>query len=93
MLCNWYGLPIAAWSLVEFQEASEAPVSIAILAERATPKFDQRTAARRVGKPYRLHNTNTTCGVIDDTKKLLRLFANSGALHAAHYQYHDVSTA
>ncbi len=48
MLCNRYGLPIAARSLGEFQEASEAPVSIAILAERATPKFDQRTAARRV---------------------------------------------
>src|SRR5436853_1874686 len=48
VLCNRYGLPIAARSLGEFQEASEAPVSIAILAERATPKFDQRTAARRV---------------------------------------------
>ncbi len=48
MLCNRYGLPIAARSLGEFQEASEAPVSIAILAERPTPKFDQRTAARRV---------------------------------------------
>jgi len=34
--------------LGEFQEASEAPVFIAILAERSTPKFDQRTAARRV---------------------------------------------
>src|SRR6266478_5678676 len=48
VLCNRYGLPIAARSLGEFQEASEAPVSIAILAERATPKFDQRTAARKV---------------------------------------------
>ena len=48
VLCNWYGLPIAARSLGEFQEASEAPVSVAILAERATPKFAQRTAARRV---------------------------------------------
>src|SRR5437868_15230792 len=48
VLCNRYGLPIAARSLDEFQEASEAPVSIAILAERATPKFDQRTAARRI---------------------------------------------
>jgi len=34
--------------LGEFQEASEAPVSFAILAERATQKFAQRTAARRV---------------------------------------------
>src|SRR5947209_19480423 len=48
VLCNRYGLPIAARSVGEFQEASEAPVFIAILAERATPKFDQRTAARRV---------------------------------------------
>src|SRR5213595_2264003 len=48
VLCNRYGLPIAARSLGEFQEASEAPVSIAILAERATRKFAQRTAARRV---------------------------------------------
>src|SRR5438552_8292181 len=48
VLCNWYGLPIAARSLGEFQEASEAPVSFAILAERATQKFAQRTAARRV---------------------------------------------
>src|SRR5262249_55234790 len=48
VLCNRYGLAIAARSLGEFQEASEAPVSIAILAERATPKFAQRTAARRV---------------------------------------------
>ena len=48
VLCNRYGLPIAARSLGEFQEASEAPVSIAILAERATRKFTQRTAARRV---------------------------------------------
>ena len=47
VLGNRYGLPIAARSFGEFQEASEAPVSIAIL-ERATPKFDQRTAARRV---------------------------------------------
>src|SRR5207247_9928253 len=47
VLCNRYGLPIAARSLGEFQEASEAPVFIAILAERATPKFDQRTTARR----------------------------------------------
>src|SRR5438552_4266125 len=63
VLCNWYGLPIAARSLGEFQEASEAPVSVAILAERATPKFAQRTAARRVelktiGQPYQLHNTS-----------------------------------
>src|SRR6516225_3673920 len=48
VLCNRYGLPIAARSLGEFQEASEAPVSVAILAERAMPKFAQRTAARRV---------------------------------------------
>jgi len=48
VLCNWYGLPIAATSLGEFQEASEVPVFFAILAERATRKFAQRTAARRV---------------------------------------------
>ena len=48
MLCNRYGLPIAARSLGEFQEASEAPVSVAILAEGVTRKFAQRTAARRV---------------------------------------------
>jgi len=48
VLCNRYGLPIAARSFGEFQEASEVPVSIAILAERATRKFDQRTAARGV---------------------------------------------
>jgi hypothetical protein len=48
VLCNRYGLPTAARSLGEFQEASEAPVSMAILAERATRKFAQRTAARRV---------------------------------------------
>jgi hypothetical protein len=47
VLCNRYSLPIAARSLGEFQEASEAPVSIAILAEQATRKFAQRTAARR----------------------------------------------
>jgi len=41
-------LPIAAKSLGEFQGASEAPVSIAILAERATPKFAQTVAARTV---------------------------------------------
>src|SRR5437868_14817639 len=55
VLCNWYGLPIASRSLGEFQEASEAPVSIAILAERATPKFDQRTAARRVESKIARH--------------------------------------
>jgi hypothetical protein len=33
VLCNRYSLPIAARSLGEFQEASEAPVSVAILAE------------------------------------------------------------
>jgi hypothetical protein len=48
VLCNRYGLPIAAGNFGEFQEASEAPVSIAILAERATRKFAKRTAARRV---------------------------------------------
>src|SRR5436190_14669883 len=48
VLCNRYGLPIAARSLGEFQEASEVPVSFAILAERVTQKFAQRTAARRV---------------------------------------------
>jgi hypothetical protein len=41
-------LPIAAKSFGEFQEASEPPVSIAILAERATPKFAERIAARRI---------------------------------------------
>src|SRR5262245_5875014 len=49
VLCNWYGLPIAARSLGEFQEGSEAlPRKHSGLAERATPTFDQRTAARRV---------------------------------------------
>ena len=48
MLCNRYGLTMAARSLGEFQGASEAPVSAAILVERATRKFAQRTAARRV---------------------------------------------
>src|SRR5436853_6045676 len=48
VLCNRYGLPIAARSLGEFQEASEPPVSFAILAERATRKFAQRTAAWKV---------------------------------------------
>ena len=48
MLCNRYALPMAARSLGEFQEASEAPVSTSILVERATRKFAQRTAARRV---------------------------------------------
>src|SRR5919197_504694 len=48
VLCNRYGLPIAARSLGEFQEASEGAVSVAILAERATRKFAQRTAAWRV---------------------------------------------
>ena len=48
VLCNRYDLPIAARSLGEFQEASEAPVSAAIPAEGATRKFAQRTAARRV---------------------------------------------
>src|SRR5437870_9836739 len=49
VLCNWYGLPIAARSLGEFQEASEAlPRKRSGLAERATPKFAQRTAVRRV---------------------------------------------
>jgi hypothetical protein len=48
VLCNRYGLPIVARSLGEFQEASEAPVSVAILAERVTRKFAQGTVARRV---------------------------------------------
>src|SRR5437762_14200853 len=48
VLCNRYGLPMAARSLGEFQGASEAPVSHVILVERATRKFAQRTAARRV---------------------------------------------
>ena len=39
---------MASRSLGEYQEASEAPVSVAIQVERATPKFDQRAAARRV---------------------------------------------
>jgi hypothetical protein len=41
-------LPIAAKSFGEFQEASEAPESFAILAEQATRKFAQKIAARRV---------------------------------------------
>ena len=48
MLCNRYGLTIAARSLDEFQEANEVPVSFVILAKRATRKFAQRAAARRV---------------------------------------------
>ena len=48
VLCNRYGLPIAAKSFGEFQEASEAPVSFAILAEQVTRKFAERIAARRV---------------------------------------------
>jgi len=56
-------LPIAAKSFGEFQEASEAPVSIAILAERATPKFDERIAARRVELKMarRLRCASVTC--------------------------------
>jgi hypothetical protein len=34
--------------LREFQGVSEAPVSIAILAERETQKFAQKAAARRI---------------------------------------------
>ena len=71
MLCNRYGLPIAARSLGEFQEASEEPVSIAILAERATRKFAQRTAARRVelkmARRLRLlldHRSQRTCSLV-----------------------------
>ena len=56
MLCNRYGLAIAARSLGEFQGASEALVSVVILAERATWEFAQRTAARAVGMPYLLYN-------------------------------------
>jgi len=41
-------LPIAAKSFGEIQEASEARVSFAILAEEATWKFAQKIAARRV---------------------------------------------
>src|SRR5437868_7441714 len=49
VLCNRYGLPIAARSLGEFHEVSEASVSAAILTERDfSQKFAQRTAARRV---------------------------------------------
>src|SRR6266436_7605406 len=47
VLCNRYGLPIAAKSFGEFQEASEAPVSFAILAEQTTRKFAEGIAARR----------------------------------------------
>jgi len=39
---------MAARSLGEFQEASEAPVSAPLQVERATRKFAERTAARRV---------------------------------------------
>jgi hypothetical protein len=60
VLCNRYGLPIAARSLREFQGASEAPVSAAILAERATQKFAQRTAARRVKMARRLRCSSVT---------------------------------
>jgi len=48
VLRNRYGLPIAARTLGEFQRASEAPVSVVILAEQATRKFAKRTVARRV---------------------------------------------
>src|SRR2546423_7832086 len=48
VLYNRYGLPIAGRSLGEFQGAGEAPVSIAILAERAMRKFAQRTPVRRI---------------------------------------------
>src|SRR5436305_12422128 len=48
VLCNRYGLPIAARSLGEFQGASEEPETIAILVERATRKFVHRNSVRRV---------------------------------------------
>src|SRR5215472_17792246 len=48
VLCDRYGLAIAARSLGEFQEATKAPVPVTILAERPRPKFAQRAAARRV---------------------------------------------
>ena len=38
----------AAWGLGAGQGASEAPVSVRILVERATPAGTQKTAARRV---------------------------------------------
>jgi len=41
-------LPIAARTLGKFEGASEAPVSVVILAERATRKFAKKTAAGRV---------------------------------------------
>ena len=46
VLCNRYDFTIATRSLGEFGGASEAPVSAAILAQGATRKFAQRTAAR-----------------------------------------------
>ena len=47
VLCNRYGLPIAVTTLGEFQRASEALVSVVILAERDfSRKFAQRTEAR-----------------------------------------------
>ena len=52
MLCNRYGLPIAARSLGEFQEASEAPVSIAILAERATPNSTKELRPGRLSSKW-----------------------------------------
>ena len=48
MLCNRYGFTIATRSLGEFGGATEAPASPAMLAEGATRKFAQGTAARRV---------------------------------------------
>jgi len=48
VLCNRYGFTIATRSLGEFGGASEAPASAAMLAEGATRKFAQGTAARRV---------------------------------------------
>ena len=40
---------LAAWGLGAGQGASEAPVSVRILVERATPAATQKTAARRAG--------------------------------------------
>jgi hypothetical protein len=72
VLCNRYGLPIAEKSLGEFQEASEAPVSFVILAERVfLGKFTQRTAARRVESRRRGMARRLRCVSLTGRKDML----------------------
>src|SRR5262245_53913644 len=68
VLCNRYGLPMAARTLGEFQGASEAPVCVVILAERATRKFAKRTAARRVELKMVSHTCYTTLESVNDPR-------------------------